>query len=79
MLYPASRAPLSLLLTVGNKCRIFLTPECAASGREYVQADELWTFVHTKAGHLSSVIRNEWGDTYIWMAIDSEPRWSCLI
>jgi hypothetical protein len=40
----------------------------------FVQADELWTFVHTKERHMRHGSPEEWGDSYIWMAIDSETK-----
>jgi len=65
---------LSLLLTVGNKCRNLFDSRVRGIHPRFVQADELWTFVHTKAGNLSSDDPREWGDAYIWMAIDSETK-----
>jgi len=65
---------LSLLLTVGNKCRNLFNDRVRAIHPRFVQADELWTFVQTKAGNLSSDDPREWGDAYIWMAIDSETK-----
>ena len=65
---------LSLLLTVGNKSRR-LFDSCVRNIRpRFVQADELWTFVHTKEGHLHGDVPKEWGDQYVWMAIDSETK-----
>ena len=40
----------------------------------FVQADELWTFVHTKERHMRPRSPNEWGDAYVWMAIDSDTK-----
>jgi transposase-like protein len=65
---------LSLLLTVGNKCRNLFDRRARDIRPRFVQADELSTFVHTKAGHLSPDDPREWGDAYIWMAIDSETK-----
>ena len=65
---------LSLLLTAGKKCRSLFDGQVRSIRPQFVQADELWTFVHTKAGHLSPDDPREWGDTYIWMAIDSETK-----
>jgi transposase-like protein/IS1 family transposase len=65
---------LSLLLTVGNKCRSLFDSRVRGIRPRFVQADELWTFVHTKEKHLGSDDPGEWGDTYIWMAIDSETK-----
>jgi IS1 family transposase len=65
---------LSLLLTVGQKCRSLFDSKVRGIRPRFVQADELWTFVHTKEGHLLPGVSAEWGDQYIWMAIDSETK-----
>lgn len=64
---------LSLLLTVGNSRALF-DGRVRGIRPRFVQADELWTFVHTKERHMRPSSPNEWGDTYIWMAIDSETK-----
>ena len=58
---------LSLLLTVGNKCRNLFDSRVRGIRPRFVQADEPWTFIHTKAGHLSADDPREWGDAdHIW-------------
>jgi transposase-like protein/IS1 family transposase len=65
---------LSLLLTVGDNCRTLFDSRVRGIRPRFVQADELWTFVHTKERHLRPGSPNEWGDAYVWMAIDSETK-----
>jgi transposase-like protein/IS1 family transposase len=65
---------LSLLLTVGSKARSLFAKKVRNIRPNFVQADELWTFVHTKEAHLHGDVPKEWGDQYIWMAIDSETK-----
>jgi transposase-like protein/IS1 family transposase len=65
---------LALLLTVGSKARNLFDARVRNIRPRFVQADELWTFVHTKEAHLHGDGPNEWGDTYVWMAIDSETK-----
>src|ERR1700730_16213364 len=65
---------LALLLTVGGKCRNLFDNRVRGIRPKFVQADELWTFVHTKEGHLLPGSPNEWGDAYVWMAIDSDTK-----
>jgi transposase-like protein len=43
---------LSLLLTVGKNCRNLFDKRVRGIRPRFVQADELWTFVHTKERHL---------------------------
>src|SRR3984893_1041137 len=58
---------LSLLLTVGNKCRNLFDSRVRGIRPRFVQVDEPWTFIHTKAGHLSADDPREWGDAdHIW-------------
>jgi transposase-like protein/IS1 family transposase len=65
---------LSLLLTVGRKSRILFDSRVRNIRPRFVQADELWTFVHTKEAHVRRDSPKEWGDAYVWMAIDSETK-----
>jgi transposase-like protein/IS1 family transposase len=65
---------LSLLLTIGKKSRSLFDARVRGIRPRFVQADELWTFVHTKERHLFPGSPVEWGDQYIWMAIDSETK-----
>lgn len=65
---------LSLLLTVGDKCRTLFDNRVRGIRPRFVQADELWTFVHTKERHVRPDAPIEWGDAYVWMAIDSETK-----
>jgi transposase-like protein/IS1 family transposase len=65
---------LSLLLTVGQKCRNLFDARVRNIRPRFVQADAVWTFVHTKEAHLFRDNPKEWGDAYVWMAIDSETK-----
>jgi transposase-like protein len=65
---------LSLLLTVGENCRNLFDKRVRGIRPRFVQADELWTFVHTKERHMRPGSPVEWGDAYVWMAIDSETK-----
>lgn len=65
---------LSLLLTVGQKSRTLFDAKVRSIHPRFVQADELWTFVHTKEKHLFPGDSPEWGDSYVWMAVDSESK-----
>lgn len=65
---------LSLLITVGDKCRRVFDARVRNVRARFVQADELWSFVHTKDGHLGLDDPEEWGDAYTWIAMDSESK-----
>jgi transposase-like protein/IS1 family transposase len=65
---------LSLLVTVGDKCRRVFDTRVRNVRTRFVQADELWSYVHTKDGHLGPDDPEEWGDAYTWIALDSETK-----
>lgn len=65
---------LGMLTMAGDRCKAVLN-RCVRDLRpRLVQADELWTFVHAKEKQKSTDDPDEWGDTYIWLAIDSETK-----
>ncbi len=65
---------LSLLLTIGAKCRTAFDTTIRGVRPKYVQLDELWCFVFKKEGRLRGGDSREWGDTYTWTAIDAETK-----
>jgi IS1 family transposase len=65
---------LSLLQTVGEKCSRLFDPKVRNVKPRFVQADELWSYVHTKEGHLHSDDPQEWGDAYTFIGLDSESK-----
>jgi transposase-like protein/IS1 family transposase len=65
---------LSLLLTVGEKCRKLFNARVRNLRPRFVQADELYCFVHSKQANLRWDSPREWGDTYTWLALDSESK-----
>lgn len=58
----------------GERCQNVLDRYMQDLRPRHVQADELWTFVHTKEDHLTSGDSDEWGDTYIWLALDNDTK-----
>ena len=65
---------LSLLETVAGKCRTIFDRYVQNVTPRYVQADEIWTFVHTKAKRVKPSDPLEYGDAYVWIALDSETK-----
>jgi IS1 family transposase len=65
---------LALLLTAGEKCQRLFDERIRNIRALLVQADELWTFVHTKEDHMNQDDPSEWGDTYVWMAIEARTK-----
>lgn len=65
---------LSLLLTVGAKCAELFDQTVLNLKPRYVQADEAWTFVAKKQKRLKADDPDEWGDQYLWIALDSDSK-----
>ncbi len=65
---------LDILVAAGVRCQAVLDKYVRDLRPRFVQADELWTFVHTKEKRKSVDDPGEWGDTYIWLALDSETK-----
>jgi transposase-like protein/IS1 family transposase len=65
---------LSLLTLAGSKSQELIDAQVQRVRPRCVQYDELWTFVHTKEGHLRSGNPAEWGDAYTWVAIDADTK-----
>jgi len=65
---------LDLLQTAGEKCRKVFDERIRNVKAQVVQADELWTFVHTKEDHMNEDDPADWGDAYIWMAIEARTK-----
>ena len=65
---------LSLLNTAGARCAALLDAKVQNLRPRYVQADEAWTFVHTKQKRLHVNSPVKWGDQYVWLALDSEAK-----
>jgi transposase-like protein/IS1 family transposase len=65
---------LSLLLTVGAKCRQIFDAKVRNVKAKYVQLDELWCFIRKKEKRVHDGDPAEWGDAYTWLALDSETK-----
>ena len=65
---------LSLLVTVGAKCARLFDAKVKNVRPRFVQADEAWTFIQKKQKRLKYDDPIEFGDQYVWIAIDSETK-----
>ncbi|MFZ3211007.1 MAG: hypothetical protein WA188_05785 [Terriglobales bacterium] len=64
----------SVLNTAGEKARHVFDGRIRNVRPAFVQMDELWGFVHTKEQHLGDDDPQEWGDAYVWLAIDADTK-----
>jgi transposase-like protein/IS1 family transposase len=65
---------MSLLLTVGAKCRSLFDARICGIKPRYVQLDELWNFCFKKQNCVRPNDPPEWGDTYTWIALDADTK-----
>ena len=65
---------LSLLQTVGHNCRRIFDLRVRGLHLNFVQADELWGFIHTKEKRRKHTDPQSWGDAYVWIAMDSDAK-----
>ena len=65
---------LSMLVMAGERSQAVLNRYVRDLRPRFVQADELWTFVWKKEKRKSVDDPDDWGDTYIWLALDSETK-----
>ncbi len=65
---------LSLLLLAGGKCRRILDERIRDVPCNQVQLDEIWTDVYKKQRRLGRGDRPEWGDQYVFVAMDPRSK-----
>jgi IS1 family transposase len=65
-----------LLGRVGDHCLRFMEHHLRGLQSQYLQVDEIWTFVHKKQAQLTEDERGnpELGDQYVFVAIDAETK-----
>ena len=65
---------LSLLETAGEHCCKLWDAKVRNMRSDFVQADEIWTFVGCHQRRLQPGAPAEWGDAYVWIALDSTTK-----
>jgi transposase-like protein/IS1 family transposase len=65
---------LRMLGMAGDRCQSVLDQYIRYLRPRFLQADELWTFVFKKEKRKVVGDPAEWGDQYIWLALDSETK-----
>ena len=65
---------LGLLETVGAKCARLFEAKVQHVHSRRVQADEAWTFIHTKEKRKLADDPVEWGDQYVWLGLDADSK-----
>ncbi len=65
---------LRIMNTAAKQARQVLDSKVKNIVPRFVQVDEMWTYIHTRAPHLHNGDPDEWGSTMLWLAIDSETK-----
>ncbi len=65
---------LRLLLTIGGNCRRLLGERLHNLHPKHVQADELWAYVQKKRRRVKESDPQSVGDTYLWIALNSDTK-----
>ncbi|PYV72897.1 MAG: IS1 family transposase [Acidobacteria bacterium] len=65
---------LSLLETAGANCHRLWDRHMRGLRTQFVQADEIWTFCGCHERRLKPGAPAEWGDQYVWFALDSVTK-----
>lgn len=65
---------MSLMVDAGEHCRRVFDRTVRGIRPQFVQADEIWSYVGCHQKRLSSKAPAEWGDAYTWFALDSDTK-----
>ncbi len=65
---------LSLLETAGENCQKLWDAKLRGIRTQFVQADEIWTYCGCHQRRLPANAPAEWGDQYVWIALDSVSK-----
>jgi transposase-like protein/IS1 family transposase len=65
---------MSLLLKAGARCEQLLDAKMQNLTCKHVQLDELWCFVQKKARNIRQDDPEEWGDQWIFVALDADSK-----
>jgi len=65
-----------LLVRVGDKCQKIMDTQLKNFHCRRIQADEIWTFVKKKEKRLNNAekIQGEYGDQYVFVALDADTK-----
>jgi len=65
---------MTLLVSAGEQAQEILDCEMVNLESRYIQVDEIWTFVGKKQKQTTSLDSEEFGDQYVFVAMDSETK-----
>lgn len=65
---------MSLLVLAGERCQDLMNAKMQNIQAKYIQCDELWTFVGKKKRNVRASDPSEFGDAWIFVALDAETK-----
>jgi IS1 family transposase/transposase-like protein len=65
---------MSLLVLAGERCQALMNAKMQNIQARYIQCDELWTFVAKKKRNVRASDPSEFGDAWIFVALDAETK-----
>src|ERR687896_928972 len=69
-----AKATVMKLLDLGTVCSHYQDVTLRDLPCERVQCDEIWSFVYAKQKNVPAHKRNEAGDVWTWVAVDSDTK-----
>jgi transposase-like protein/IS1 family transposase len=65
---------MALLVSAGEHAQAVFDSRVRGVTAKYVQADEVWGFCHTKDARTRKDDPDEWGHSYLWVALDADTK-----
>jgi transposase-like protein/IS1 family transposase len=65
---------MSLMVSAGERARALFDSRVRAIPAKFVQADEVWSFCHTKEARTHKDDPADWGHSYLWVAMDAQSK-----
>src|SRR5208337_347983 len=65
-----------MLVSAGTACAAFMDTAMRNLNCKVLQVDEIWSFTKCKQANVPENVKGElgWGDTWTWIAMDSETK-----
>jgi hypothetical protein len=65
---------MALLVSAGERAQAVFDSRVRGIAAKYVEADEVWSFLHTKEARLRVDDPEEWGHSYLWVGLDATSK-----
>jgi IS1 family transposase len=65
---------MALIVSAGERAQALFDSRVQSIPAKHAQADEVWSFCHTKEARLGKHDPDEWGHSYLWVALDADTK-----